>query len=197
MGKYLRIANKNEFETNDEAKKIIGQIIKTWNNKIADQKEKLDTLDEAAKTGWFNSIEIKFDLMVMEKQNPIITAESVSPIGLVDKIFPELSDSQLDLIPFCWVFLEPLGYKYERMREVLSGIDSTEIEIELFQWSLEIVNIVNRAVKIKSALMAEEIMDAAYDLACEKLDKGMAKDAILQLQVHLLKEIKKKEKNNS
>lgn len=197
MGKYLRINNRNEFETNDEAKKIIGQIIKTWNNKIADQKEKLDRLDKAAKTGWFNSIEIDFNQVEAEQMGPVITGSSINPIGPLDKTSRELLNYQLDLMPFCWIVLEPLGYKYERMREILSGIDSTEIEIELFRWSLEIVNIVNKAVKVKSAIKAEEIMDAAYDLACEKLDKGTAKDAIVQLQIYLLKEIKKKGKNNS
>jgi hypothetical protein len=194
MGKYLQKNNKNEFDSNDEAKDVIGKIINKWNEKIAVEKEKLDALDEAAKTGWFNSIEIEFNHLVTESLDPVITTGSVKPIGLIDKIFPELSNSQMELVPYCRAVLEPLGYKYDRMREIIAGIEPTEIEIELFRWAYEIVNIVNRAVKVKSAIKAEEIMDTAYYMACERLDKEAAKNVIIKIQKYLLKEIKKKKK---
>jgi len=49
MGKYLKQNNKGNFDSDIGAKDVIGKIINAWNDKIAVEKEKLDTLDEAAR----------------------------------------------------------------------------------------------------------------------------------------------------
>jgi hypothetical protein len=192
MGKYLGQNNKDEFDSNAEAKDIIGKILTTWNNKIASEKEKLDTLDVAAKTGWFNSIEIQFLQDKTEKQSSGKPGNIEPSTGVMNKIFPGLSDRELDLIPFCWALLEPLGYKYERMREIIAGSVPAEIEIQLLRWSHEIVSIVNKAVHAKSESKTEELMDIAYYRACERLENKDAKEIIIKLQKYVLKEIKKK-----
>jgi hypothetical protein len=191
MGKYLRQNNKDEFDSHAEAKDIIGKILTTWNSKIAVEKEKLDTLDVAAKAGWFNSIEIHYLQDKTEKQSSEKPGNIEPSTGVMNKIFPGISNSELDLIPFCWALLEPLGYKYERMREIIAGSVPAEIEIQLFRWSHEIVSIVNKAVHAKLESKAKDFMDTAYYRACERLENKDAKDIIIKLQKYLLKEIKK------
>jgi hypothetical protein len=55
MGKYLSSKNKSEFSSDEEAIMVMGKIVEAYNQKIASDHLRLDNLNEAAKTSWFNS----------------------------------------------------------------------------------------------------------------------------------------------
>jgi hypothetical protein len=192
LSKYLNQNMKGDFDSDIEAKDIIGKIINTWNNKIIVEKEKLDTLDEAAKTRWFNSIELADQHIKTEKQNPEIPAVIEFPLELISIIFSGHPGSEFELLPFCWTVLHYLGYKHERMQEIISGSEPMEIEIELLRWAYEIINDVNKALHTKSESKAEEFMDVAYYAACERMENENANNTIIKLQEYLSKGIKKK-----
>lgn len=191
IGKYLKQVNKGEFDTQAEAKRIINKIINIWNEKISVEKEKLDTLDKAAKAGWFNSIEIDFINTNIDKYRRVIPAKIKPSNEIMGKVLPGLTDSELNLVPFCWTLLEPHGYKYERMRDIIAGSEPLEIEIELIRWAYKIVNTIDKALRAKSVYKAEELINAAYKMACEKLKKETARIAVIKVQGDLTREMKK------
>jgi hypothetical protein len=194
VSNYLLQCNKENFDDAIEEEYVTSLIIDVWDDIVSQETEKLNTLDDAAKTEWFNSLEIEFDREDTENRIPLIKDGSINPYNLEDRIFPDLSESQLDLIPYCWVVLEPIGYKYQRFKDIVAGVDPAEIEIELFRWSYEIVSYVNDSVRAKSRKMAEEIIYDAHGMACEKMDEGAADETILLLQMHLLREAKRKKR---
>ena len=194
MGKYFRSINKSEFSDEAEAKFVLDKIINAYNQKIASEHLKLDNLNPAAKTAWFNSIEIDFTDKSADEMNSEEFAGSDYGPGILSDIFPGISDKELDLVPFCWVVLQPLNYKAERFSEIIAGSEPLEIEIELLQWAYKITSLVNKAIYTKSGTKAEVLMDKAYYLACEKVKKKEAKDIILNLQRVLRKEMDKNKK---
>lgn len=187
MGKYFRKRNIIEFETEKEAKAILGQIIAAWNKYVAAQHQKHDRLDKAGVAAWFNSIEINFG-NTHEQESKF---GNELPSKNNESIIEQLSDKELDLIPYCYTVLNALGYKFERMREIISGTQPSELESELIQWSFKIVKLVNKAVHTKSASKAEDILDEAYYMILEKMDKPEAKKTLLNLHGHLLKDFNK------
>jgi hypothetical protein len=188
MGKYFRQKNITEFETENEAKLVLGQIISAWNNYVASNHEKHDSLDKSGIVSWFNSIEIEFDNMSEQESK----TSNKFPIQKNDYIPGKVSDKELDLIPYCYTVLNAIGYKFERMREIISGAQPSELESELIQWSFKIVILTNKAVHTKSAGKAEDILDEAYYMLLEKMDKPEAKKALMNLHGHLLKDFKKR-----
>ena len=192
MGKYFRKKNITEFETENEAKFVLGQIISAWNKNVASNHEKHDSFDKSGIVSWFNSIEIEFDNMSEQESK----TSNEFTIQKNDYIPGKVSDKELDLIPYCYTVLNAIGYKFERMREIISGAQPSELESELIQWSFKIVRLTNKAVHTKSAGKAEDILDEAYYMLLEKMDKPEAKKALMNLHGHLLKDFKKR-KNKS
>jgi hypothetical protein len=88
-------------------------------------------------------------------------------------IAEHVSDKELDLIPYYYILLNALGYKFDRMREIISGVQPSELESGLIQWSFKIVRLVNKAVHTKSPGKAEDILDEAYHLNKLKNKKGL------------------------
>ena len=114
MGKYFRKKNITEFETENEAKFVLGQIISAWNKNVASNHEKHDSFDKSGIVSWFNSIEIEFDNMSEQESK----TSNEFTIQKNDYIPGKVSDKELDLIPYCYTVLNAIGYKFERMREI-------------------------------------------------------------------------------
>ncbi len=190
MGKYFIKNNKKEFDTENEAKVVLSQIIAAWNKYVAAKNQKYDSLDKAGTAAWFNSIEIDFEKDISVKN--ILSKDSAAK---EKESIPELvSDKELDLIPYCYTVLNAMGYKFERMKEIIAGAQPSELESELIQWSFKIVRLVNKAVHTRSANKAEDILDEAYYMLLEKMDKPDARKTLLNLHGHLLDEFNKKKK---
>lgn len=190
MGKYFRKRNINEFETENEAKIILSQIIAAWNKYVAANHQKHDELDKAGVAAWFNSIEIEFENTHKQESK----AGKRSSFLKNENISEKLIDKELDLIHYCYIVLNSMGYKFERMREIISGAQPSGFESELIQWSFKIVMLVNKAVHTKSANKAEDILDEAYYMLLEKMDKPEAKKTLLNLHGHLLDDFNKRKK---
>lgn len=79
MGKYFKLMNKAEFDSDEEAKRVLGKIVDEYNNSIAGEHARLDQSDLTAKTFWFNSVNIDFekvtDLKSILGKIPVIQAK--------------------------------------------------------------------------------------------------------------------------
>ena len=188
MGKYFRKRNITEFETENKAKVVLDQIIAAWNKSVATQHQKHDRLDKAGVAAWFNSIEIEFENTHKQESKAGKKLSSLKNENITEKV----SDKELDLIPYRYTVLNALGYKFERMREIISGPQPSGLESELIQWSFKIVRLVNKAAATKSANKAEDILDEACYILLEKMDKSEAKKTLLNLHNHVLKDFDKK-----
>jgi hypothetical protein len=191
MGKYFKLKNKSEFSNEEEAKKILGAIVEAYNKNIAANHVRLDNSDKTAKVSWFNSIEIDFE---SDKRNQKSNKKKELSEEKYERAPEAIIDKELDLIPYCYTVLSTLGYKFERMREIISGEQPSEIESELIQWSFKIVRLVNKAVHIKSASKAVDILDEAYYLLLEKMDKPDAKRTLSNLHDFILSDFNKKKR---
>jgi hypothetical protein len=193
MGKYFRTKNINEFQTENEAKAVLGRIITGWNKYVAANHKKFDKVDKAGVAAWFNSIEIDFE-GIPEQETKTVNKMTFQKN---ENITEQISDKELDLIPYCYIVLNALGYKFERMSEIMSGAQPSEFESELIQWSFKTVRLVNKAVHTKSTNKAENILDKAYYMLLEKMDKPEAKKTLLDLHGHLLDDFNKRKQKKS
>ena len=193
MGKYFIKNNKKEFDTENEAKVVLSQIIAAWNKYVASNHEHHDKLDKAGVAVWFNSIEIEFDYLYKHG----IKVDKDLPSQNIDNIIGQVSDKELDLIPYCYTVLNALGYKFDRMRGIISGVQPSKLESELIQWSFKIVRLVSKAVSTKSANKADDILDKAYYILLEQMDKPDAKKTLLNLHGYLLDDLNKRKNKKS
>ncbi len=60
--RYLRLVGREEFETMEEAKKVLGMIMQGWNDLVAPRSRELDTMSAEEKSKLFESITLRFML---------------------------------------------------------------------------------------------------------------------------------------
>lgn len=202
MGKYLSSSNKSEFSTIEEANRIMGKIVETYNQKIASDHLRLDNLNEAAKTNWFNSVEIDFSAedAVPSGRQGITAGEENFPISIlsskdipkIDKatkdfisfyndVLPFLPDGAIMYLMFAGPALEAYGYSLERFQKIIEGEEPTEIEMDLLEWAHDLSLGVSMAFLEKNEVKKEQFLAASLDVACEELDKKTALEVVAKI----------------
>jgi len=185
VGKYLKKAGKSDFDSEEELKSVIGMIANTWNKKIAPQKDKLDSLDKAAKTAWYNLVEIEnFDLGI-----DLDEEEFIKNFDSFDARFPFLPENSFLTLIFSSPALEKSGFPFSRFKEILKGDEATEFEEDILFWAYEI------ARKILTAYFEEEdnrkdrLVNSALSIAMEELDEEEAAAVVKDIHRFIINEL--------
>ncbi len=202
MGKYLSSKNKSEFSSDEEAIMVMGKIIEAYNQKIASDHLRLDNLNEAAKTSWFNSVETDFSAKGAvpsgrqgfasgEENFPIssLSTEDIPEIdnatkdfiSFYDELLPFLPEGAIVYIMFAGPALEAYGYPFERLKKIIEGEELTEIEEDLLLWAHDLVFGVVTAFHEKDKIKKEKFLAASLDVACEELDEKTALEVVAEI----------------
>jgi hypothetical protein len=177
--KYLEQCGKDKFSTNDETKAVVDKIVAVWNSEIADQHERLDNTDLEAKTEWFNSVEIDFDLdQQLQVTKSLWDGTDIDFMDMVeyyDELFPFLPKGAIVFLTFAGPAFEAYGYPIERYTKLFNGEEPTEIEKLLLYWAHNIAYGVMAFHIEKSASNRENIRSATLKIAEMELDPQTAR----------------------
>lgn len=153
MGKYLKSVNRSEFNSEDEAKNVLGKIIDAYNTLIAPKHDRLDNSTTETKTDWFNSVEINFQTTTANqtKNNGTNGREALKEMeNCYDDPFPFLPEGAVFYLILAGPALEAYGYSIERFNEVIQGKTPTPIEEDLFLWAYNLTAEIMQAYLKKS-----------------------------------------------
>jgi hypothetical protein len=185
MGKYLSSRNKNEFNSDEEAKLVMNKIIEVYNQKIAPDHLRLDNLNEAAKASWFNSIEIEFgkpdSTYSPVKTPPAISKVTKNFISFYNDALPFLPEGAIMYLIFAGPALEAYGYPLDRFRKIIEGEKPTEIEEDLLLWAYDLSFSVAEACLEKDKVEKDLLIEYSISIAEEELDDETAKKVVEEI----------------
>jgi hypothetical protein len=202
MGKYLSSRNKNEFSSDEEARLVMGKIIDTYNQKIASDHLRLDNLNEAAKTSWFNSVEIDFsaesavhsgrDGFAPGEENFTTSFMGTKDIPKIDKVtgdfisfyndaLPFLPEGAIIYLMFAGPALEAYGYPLDRFKKIIEGEEPTEIEEDLLLWAYDLSFSVAEAYLEKDKVEKDILIEYSISIAEEELDEKTALEVVAEI----------------
>jgi len=179
VDKYFKKQNIETFRSMEEAQYFLDLIKSTWNNEIAPHKRKLDKLSAVEKTKWFNSIDIDFNYEepvdnFNETEDELVEGNSDEFFEGFDELFPYLPAGSALLLPIASLALKALGYKDDRISEIIEGAEVSEAEEYFINWAIDIVAIIGTAYTEKNKKREDILLIEALDIAMEELDKQEA-----------------------
>ncbi len=176
MEKYFKLAGKKAFDNDAEAKLVLDEIAKVYNEKVASEHLKLDNLNAVAKNNWFNKIEIDFKKLLSEmnefEEEFDIQIDEVSK--QFDKIFYYLPKGSMQVVIFGGPALDAFGLPVERFEALVNGEKATDIEKDLIEWAFEVTLNVMDAYFSKSKNKKQKSMEEAVGIAMEYLDDDLS-----------------------
>lgn len=189
IDKYLKNQNIASFRSMEEAQNILDLIVNTWNNEVIPDKRKLDKLSAVEKTKWFNSIDTDFNYEEPvenydETENEFMEIIPDELIEELDETFPYLPSGSALLLPVASVILKVIGYKEDRISEIIDGAGVSEAEEYFINWAIDIVVTIGAACDEKDSKKKTKALNDAFDIAMEELDE---QDAIYVIEI--IKEI--------
>ncbi len=184
MGKYLKNVNKSEFSNDSEAKLVLDKIVEAYNQKVASDHLRLDNLNNAAKTAWFNSIELDFRKEVtkaISEFEAVFENEFEKVTEHFYDIFPFLPDGSMEVLIFVGPALEAYGLPFERFKDLILGEPPTEIEEDIITWAFEVTFNVMGSLVERGKAKRKKILDDAIKIAGEELDKETAINVVQEI----------------
>ena len=179
LDKYFQNQNIKSFRSMPEAQNFANMISSFWNNEIVPHKNKLDTLSAVEKTKWFNSIDIDFNYEEPVENSGETEDDSMEiiPDELIEKLdetFPYLPRGGALLLPIASAALKAIGYKKNRIAEIMEGAEVSEAEEYYINWAIDIVAAVGAAGAEKDSKTQTKMLKIALDIAMEELDEQEA-----------------------
>jgi len=198
MVRYFHSKNLTEFQSMEEADKIMRLISDAWNRNIVPEKKKLDSSIAYEKTKWFESIEINFDDEPMtdeeksklfksshhktsdkllskkkKKYQPlgkkILSKEEIEIEELRQK-FPYLPDNGLFAVTIAYPFLMFAGMNIKRYKKILLKGTDEEEEQDMLLWAYDIGITLFESFFEEDGEDAEDLVNEALEIAAEHLD---------------------------
>lgn len=178
--KYFKLADKNAFDNDAEAKLVLDEILKVYNEKVASEHLKLDNLNALAKNKWFNEIEIDFKKLLNEmneyEEEFNVQLDEVS--NQFDKLFNFLPKGSMNVVIFSGPALDAFGLSLERFEALVKGEKVTEVEKDLIEWAFEVTLNIMDAYFSKSKSKKRNTLKEAVILAEEYLDPIQSENAV-------------------
>ena len=187
MGKYLKSVNRSEFNSEDEAKNVLGKIIDAYNTLIAPKHDRLDNSTTETKTDWFNSVEINFQTTTANqtKNNETNGREALKEMeNYYEDLFPFLPEGAVFYLILAGPALEAYGYSIERFNEVIQGKTPTPIEEDLFLWAYNLTAEIMQAYLKKKSAREKYIKSAIY-IAETNLNEKTAIETVAKIFVNI------------
>ncbi len=175
IDKYLKQAGKSKFSDDDETGFVMMKIIEAYNLEVAAEHLRLDNLNKAGKTAWFNSIEIDFSEDDWQELLIILGDEFIKISKHFFEVFPFLPEDSLSHLIFVRSALKTYGFPFERFKELLLAEDEpTKMEEDVLLWAFAVVGTVMDSTVEKTMTKQKQHLTDAVLLACEKLDSDLA-----------------------
>jgi hypothetical protein len=202
--KYFRQTGKEAYDSEEEASRIIGTILEAWNEKIAPEKLSLNNLNDSAKAGWFNSVELDF-----EKESKFLQSDDeydedfpddmdesdFEDIEEPDEIFPFLPQGASMVLLFSAPAFEEYGYSEERFENIIRGEEPTETEINLIGWIYDFTLETVAAYYEKNSKVKDNLIAAAIEIATEHFDEETAVKVIDEIYLGIRTEFDQEKRN--
>ncbi len=193
--KYFTAKNIEAYKTNEEAEHVIGKILNKWNDEIAGQHDKLDTLSPKEKKNWFNSIEIDFtspakicDIKSGEekriKEFPGLQEEAI--LEFYNNIFYFLPKNSFAIILASGPALQAYGLPIKRFEALVRGEKFHEVEIHLFEWVYNLSRSILAFNSENNKKKKENLLRRAIEIAVEELEPEAIPDVIEKIGLNLL-----------
>jgi tetratricopeptide (TPR) repeat protein len=190
LDKHNQTREKDTSLSDEELRQVMGSIMRTWNEKIAPLREKLDRLTAAEKTELFTSVECDFSL---PWKTPVIplnadpTVQRLRPTKeekeFMDKLNVRFAFLGADAGPLLLLYGTPalisVGVKKKRFRELMQGSTMTTREKSLLAWAYDIIIAVLAARDGEGGETDWEGMLDAYEVARVELDRAAARRVLL------------------
>jgi hypothetical protein len=178
--KYFKSQKKETFDNDAEAKIVLDEIIKAYNDIVAPEHLKLDNLNPVAKNQWFNQIEIDFSKIINEINE--FDEEFDLQLDYVSKEFDEkfsfLPKGSMHIFVFSGPALDAFGLPIERFETLVKGEKATEVEKDLIEWAFEVTLNVMDAVFSKSKKIKRNKLMHAIGIALEFLDNDTSEKVV-------------------
>lgn len=200
MGKYLKSVGRSEFISEIEAKKILGQIVETYNSVIASDHNRLDNSSIESKTSWFNSVEIKFQTSAQRKKvdsnGASIRKATKELVNYYDDLFPFLPEGAVIHLILAGPALEAYGYSLERFNKLINGDEPTPIEEDLLLWAYDLTSEILDAYMKKNKSIKDKLFSNAIQIAKTKLDEKTSIETVAKIYVNIQEQFADLDKNS-
>ncbi len=179
-GKYLKLTDKNAFDNDAEAKLVLDEIVKVYNEKVASEHLKLDNLNAPAKNKWFNEIEIDFKKLLneMNEFDEEFNFQLDEVSNQFDKIFNYLPKGSMNVFIFSGPALDAFGLPLERFEALVKGEKATEVEKDLIEWAFEVTLNIMDAYFSKSKSKKRKALEEAEIIAKEYIDPIQSENTV-------------------
>jgi hypothetical protein len=176
--KYLKHVNKKEFDSFEETNAITGLIIDIYNNSIAGEHSKLDSLSRDQKCEWFQSVEIDFNLQLKLLESAKEDFQDM--VEIINERFPFLPPDSALMVIYAFPLLKMWGIPKERISALLHGEEITPIEIHIVTWAHDVVLEIFGAYTEKKSHLKEKHLKKAVLIAQEEMDEETAKFSVTE-----------------
>ena len=179
-GKYFKLADKSAFDNDAEAKLVLDEIVKVYNENVASEHLKLDNLNAQAKNKWFSEIDIDFKKLLneMNEYEEEFNAQLDEVSNQFDKIFNFLPNGSMNVVIFSGPALDAFGLPLERFEALVKGEKPTEVEKDLIEWAFEVTLNIMDAYFSKSKSKKRNALKEAEILAEEYLDPVQSENVV-------------------
>lgn len=182
LKRYYSEKQKAEFDSEEEANKILALINNKWNSEIVPDRKKLDRLSAKEKTVWFEDISINFDENVILKSKIQVDRSKEIDFNFLSEHFDERFDflpkGSFALLLLAALPLEMVGIDIKRIEQIVRGIPPTEDEKQLLLWAFDLVNVVLDAFENKGKPEYKKHINKALVIAKEVFDQRIAKKLV-------------------
>ncbi|MFN3874134.1 MAG: hypothetical protein ACK4R9_14125 [Ignavibacterium sp.] len=186
QNKYLQSKGKTEFDGDQERELVTDNILYAFKKKIVPEYLRLNNLNKEAKENWFNSIDIDYSNLDVE-QDDIFDEIEISDELLkklsdhYDEIFYFLPEGGWKLLLFAGPAFEVYGFPIERFKEIFSGTEPTNFEVDFFSWAYDFVVSLMPLVTERSKKKMKMLIEEAAAVGLEFLTEEQVMEVIPQI----------------
>jgi len=191
MEKYFKLTGKKSFESEQEAKLVLDEIVICYNDKVASERLKLDNLNPIAKKNWFKSIEINYSKIISNQDDSFkdfdISIEEVSKN--FNNIFDYLPKDSISVFIFCSPALEAFGMPFNRFQEIVEGAEQAEIEKEAIDWAFEVTVFTMDSALARSKTKKKKSYAMAVEAARDFLELEQAEAVVKNIYNNIAEDL--------
>lgn len=186
QNKYLKSIGKTEFDNDQERELVTDNIIIVFKKEIISEHLRLKNLNKEAKENWYNSIDIEHSDLDFEKDdisNEIeLSNELLKKLSdRYDEIFDFLPEGGGRLLLFAAPAYEIYGFPIERFKEIFSGTELTNFEVDFFSWAHDFVVSLMPLVTERSKKKMKILIEEAAAIGLEFLSEDQLVEVIPQI----------------